>query len=194
MQASTKQTMTPKAHPLFSPLHNAAGKAVAIVIALLLVLALAGGGGYWVHGKYYKKKPLKTKLSSMKVKEELIRFTHDRVSTALYHNMVILDDIVVMMDRELDRLKRIGKKFPNQNGIVVPQTKELGIARDRLSKVLAEVTANIEKIYVTWLVNRSEGTGQIRSQKGTLTRRLADAIRGEAVLVSRIRTNPDTAS
>lgn len=183
--------MTSKTQILFSPLQNNAGKAVAVVIAVLLVFALAGGGGYWAHGKYYKKAPLKTRLSSMKVREELVRFTHDRVSTALYHNMVVVDDVVVMMDRELDRLKRIGKKFPKQNGIVASQVKELGIARERLSGVLAEVTASIEEMYVTWLVNRSEGTGQIRSQKGTLTRLLADAIRGEAVLIGRIRTNPD---
>jgi hypothetical protein len=183
--------MTPKPHPLTSPFNNAAGGAAGIVVALLLVLALAGGGGYWGYNKYYKKQPLQTKLTSLKVKEELVQFTHDRVSRALYHNLVTLDDIVVMMDKEVKRLQRIGKKFPNQKTIVASQTKELGVARERLAGVMADVTARIEKIYVTWLVNRSEGTGMIRSQKGTLTRLLADAIRGESVLIGRIRTNPD---
>ncbi|MBC2709479.1 MAG: hypothetical protein HGJ94_00245 [Desulfosarcina sp.] len=186
--------MAPNLHHRDSLIRNANGGTVGIVIALVLVLALASGGGYFAYNKYYKKDPLRTKLSSMKMKEELIRFTHDRVSTALYSNMVLLDDIVVMMDRELDRLKRIGKKFPNQNGIIASQTKELKVARDRLAKVLADVTTKIEKMYVTWLVDRSKGAGQILSQKGTLTRQLADAIRGEAVLIGRIRTNPDAAS
>lgn len=186
--------MTTKSQPLSNPFTNTTGGAAGILIALVLVLSLAGGGGYLAYNKYVKKTPLQTRLSTIKVKEELVRFTHDHVSTALYHNMMMMDDIVVMMDRELDRLKRIGKKFPNQNGIVGSQTKDLGIARERLSKVLAGVTATIEKMYVTWLVNRSEGTGQIRSQKGTLTRLLADAIRGEAAHISRIRTNPAAAS
>jgi uncharacterized protein HemX len=191
MQSTSKRSMTPRPHPSTSPFNNAAGGAAGIVIALLLVLALAGGGGYWGYHKYYKKKPLRTKLASLKVKEELIRFSRDRVSRALYHNLVTLDDIVVMMDKEMKRLQRIGKKFPNQNTIVASQAKELGVARKRLTGVMADVTASIEKIYVTWLVDRSEGTGMIRSQKGTLTRLLADAIRGESVLVGRIRTNPD---
>lgn len=186
--------MTPKPRHRISLINNATGGAVGIVIALVLVLALAGGGGYLAYGKYYKKEPLRTKLSSMKIKAELIHFIHDRVSTALYRNMILQDDIVVMMDKELDRLKRIGKKFPNQSGIIASQTKELNRARDRLAKTLADVTTKIEKMYVTWLVDRLNGTGQIKSQKGTLTRQLADAIRGEAVLISRIRTNPDTAS
>jgi hypothetical protein len=186
--------MARKPHHLISPIRNTSGGAAGILIALVLVLALAGGGGFWAYNKYYKKEPLRSKLSSMKVKAELIRFTHDHVSTALYGNMVLLDDILVMMDKELDRLKRIGKKFPNQRGIVASQIEELKEARERMARILTDVNATIEKMYVTWLVDRSEGTGQIRSQKGTLTRQLADAIRGEAVLIGRIRTNPDAAS
>ena len=186
--------MASKLHLPIRPINNTSGGAVGILIAMVLVLALAGGGGFLAYNKYYRKEPLRSKLASLKVKGELIRFTHGQVSTALYGNMVLLDDILVMMDKELDRLKRIGKKFPNQRVIVATQTKELTIARERLAKVLANVSARLERMYVTWLVNRSEGTGQIRSQKGTLTRQLADAIRGEAALISRIRTNPDAAS
>ena len=186
--------MAPNPHHPTSPTSNTSGRAVGILIALVLVLALAGGGGFLAYNKYYKKEPLRSKLASVKVKGELICFTHDHVSTALYGNMVLLDDILVMMDKELDRLKRIGKKFPNQREIVATQTKELTLARKHLAKVLAEVSAKLERMYVTWLVNRSEGSGQIRSQKGTLTRQLADAIRGEAMLIGRIRTNPDATS
>jgi hypothetical protein len=160
---------------------------------MVLVLALAGGG-FLAYNTYYQKEPLRSKLATIKVKPELIRFTHDQVSTALYHNMVMLDDILVMMDTELDRLKRIGKKFPNQQRIVASQTEALKKARERMARVLTDVNAALENMYVTWLVNRSEGTGQIRSQKGTLTRQLADAIRGEAVLISRIRTNTEAKS
>jgi hypothetical protein len=191
---SLKKSMAPKLHRSISLINNSRGGALGIIIALVLVLALAGGGGFWAYDKHFKKEPLRSKLASMKVKGELIRFTHDQVSTALYGNMVLLDDILVMMDTELDRLKRIGKKFPNQRGIVASQTEELEKARKRMARVLMDVNATLEKMYVTWLVDRSEGTGQIRSQKGTLTRQLADAIRGEAVLIGRIRNNPDAAS
>ena len=177
-----------------NPITNATGSAAGIVVALLLVLAVAGGGGYWAYGKYFKKAPLKTKLASLKTKEEMIRFTHDRVSRALHHNMITLDGIVVMMDKELKRLTRIGKKFPNQSAIITSQTQELTIARDHLAATLKEVTASVEKIYVTWLVDRAAGTSQIQSSKGTLTRKLADAIRGESVLIGRIRNNPSATS
>ncbi len=183
-------------HPIHRPvpLRNANGGAASIVIILVLIVGVAAGGGYWAYTTYVKQDPPRVKLTSLKVKAELVQFVHDRVSRALHHNMLALDDIVVMMDKELKRLQRIGKKFPEQNGIIDPQVKELSIARQRLAHVLAETAAEVEKIYVTWLVDRSVGTSQIKSQKGTLTRALADAIRGEKVLISRIRSNPSAAS
>ena len=182
-------THNPRQH-----LNNANGGAAGILIALILVLALAGGGGFWAYTNYFKKKPLQTKLSSKKVKEEVVRFTNNYVSRALYHNLVTIDDIVVMMDRELKRLKRIGTKFPNQNGIIAKQISELSTARDKLAKAMSEVTAALEKMYVIWLVDRARGISEINSQKGTLTRQLADAIRNESVLIGRIRSNPEAAT
>jgi hypothetical protein len=175
-------------------INNAHGGAVGILINLVLVLALAGGGGFWAYTTYFKKQPLQTKLASQKVKEEVVQFTNDYVSRALYHNLITIDDLVVMMDKELKRLKRIGTKFPNQSGIITPQTDELSTAREKLSAALGEVTAALEKIYVIWLVDRTRGISEINSQKGTLTRQLADAIREEAVLIGRIRSNPEAAS
>lgn len=184
-------------HPSFNhrhPIGNANGSAAGILIALVLVLGLAGGGGFWAYTTYFKKEPLRTKLASHKVKEELVQFTNDYVSRALYHNLMTIDDIVVMMDKELKRMTRIGKKFPNQSGIINAQTKELGTARGKLAETMTEVIATLEKIYVIWLVDRAEGISLIKSQKGTLTRQLADAIRDEAVLIGRIRSNPEAAS
>jgi hypothetical protein len=173
-----------------SPVKNSAGGAAGIVIALLLILTLAAGGGYLAYNKYLKKTPLRTRLSSMKMREELIRFIHDHVSQALYSNLITVDDIVVMMNKELDRLKRIDKRFPDQHAIIAAQTAEYTAARDHLTQVMADVGGKVEAIYVTWLVDRAKGQGQINAQKGTLTRELGDAIRGESVLVSRIRTSP----
>lgn len=187
--------MTPRAyHNHFHPVNKESGNAVGILIALILILALAGGGGFWAYTNYFKKKPLITKLSSHKVKEEVVQFANDYVSRALYHNLFTIDDIVGMMNKELKRLKRLGTKFPNQSDIIATQTKELSMARNKLSKAVSEVTAELEKIYVIWMVDRDRGISEIKSQKGTLTRQLADAIRDQSVLIGRIRSNPETTS
>ena len=124
--------------PRFStPIANAAGGAAGIVIALLLVLAVAGGGGYWAYNRYYKKEPPRTKLASLKVKEEVVQFTHDRVSRALHHNMIALDDIVVMMDKELKRV--FGKRVSNDLPLIL---KTLDPFQDQLQGLAVESTYN----------------------------------------------------
>ena len=180
-------------HPI-RILANARGGGALRFIAILMVLTLLGGAGYWAYGTLFKQEPLRTHLTTVKMREEVIRFTRDSVSSALYHNMVTLDDIVAMMDRELKRLQRIGRQFPNQSGIVDTQMEQMKAARHDLFAVLTDVTAAIETLYVTWLVDRSVGTGQVNARRGTLTRQLADAIRNETVLIGRIRSNPDAAA
>jgi hypothetical protein len=173
---------------------NARGGAAGVLVFLLLLLAAAGGGGYYAYTKYYQKVPLRTKLASAKMKPEMIQFIHDDVSPALYHNLIIMDDILVMMGKELERLKRIAKQYPDQVAVITPQSEALEASKARLAAHFADAKAKIEKIYVTWLVDRTNGIAQIRAQRGYLTRDLADALRGENDLVSRIRVHYDTPS
>ena len=176
------------------PIANDRGGALVLIIVLSLTLVLIGAGGYYAYDRYMKPEPLRSKLSSSKIKEEVIHFANDNVSAALYQNMIMLDDIVVTVEKELKRLDRIGKKFPNQKRIVTAQSESLQLARERMAKALAETTAKLEKMYVTWLVDRARGVAQIKSQRVSLTQRLADAIRQDHELVGSIRANPNAAT
>ncbi len=181
-------------HPFAHSLRNTRGGAASVVIVMILILAAAAGGGYWVYTKFLKAEPPRAKLSSLKVKAELVQFSHEHVSRALHTNMITVDDVVVMLDKELKRLKGIGKQFPEQRAIVDPRVKALTTTRTHLATALKDVTGVIETIYVTWLVDRSRGVKEIRSQKGTLTKTLADVIREHAELIRSIRNNPSSAS
>lgn len=173
------------------PMANDRGGAMVLIIVLSLILVLIGAGGYYAYNRYMKPEPLRSKLSSSKIKEEVIHFVNDNVSAALYQNMIMLDDIMVMMDKELKRLERIGKKFPNQGKIVSAQSESLKLARERMAKALDDTTTKLEKMYVTWLVDRAKGVEQIKVQRAPLTQRLADAIRRDHELVGSIRANPN---
>ena len=181
-------------HCTLQPVRNTKGGAVFIILLVTLFVAATAGGGYFAYTKWIRKPPLKTKLATIPLKKELIQFSNDTISPALYHNMVMIDEMLVTMEKELDRLKRIGKQFPNQKGVVSPRISALEEACKRLSTVLSEAAGRIEKMYVAWLVDRKEGFNQIRDQKGSLTQGLAEAIRNEAGLVGRIKNNPEAHS
>lgn len=58
---------------------------------LLVFMSILGGSGYFAYTKFIKKPPLQTKLASVRIKPELIQFSHDQVSTILYNNMIMLE-------------------------------------------------------------------------------------------------------
>ena len=178
----------------FYPLGNAKGGAAVLLIVLVLILAAAGGGGYWAYNTYLKPKPLKTKLATQKVKEEVVQFTHDYVSPTLYNNLIAIDDAVAMMDKELKRLGRIGTKFPEQNEIIATEVDALTKSRKKLFAALAQTTAALEKIYVIWLVDPKRAITEIKEQRAGLSQHLADTFKIEAPLIGRIRSNPQAAS
>jgi hypothetical protein len=183
------------AHPqTVQPIANERGGAMVLIVVLSLMLALIGAGGYYAYSRYMKPAPLRDKLSSAKMKSEVIHFVHDDVSPSLYRNMILLDDIMVIMDKELKRLERIGKKFPNQRKIVAAQSESLNLARERMAAALDNATAKLEKMYVTWLVDRARGVEQIKSQRAPLTQLLVDAIRHDNALIGSIRANPNAAT
>ena len=64
------EKMSPNSSNCINPIGNIHGGAVGIVIALVLVLGAASGGGYWAYNKYFKQEPPRTKLASLKVKEQ----------------------------------------------------------------------------------------------------------------------------
>ena len=186
--------MAPTSRRTSQPVRNTKGGAVVIILLVFLFVAATAGGGYFAYNKWIRKPPLKTKLATIPLKKELIQFSNDAISPALYHNMVMIDEMLVTMEKELDRLKRIGKQFPNQKAVVSPRISALDGARKRLSTVLSDAAGRIEKMYVAWLVDRREGIDQIRDQKSSLTQGLAEAIRNEAGLVGRIKNNPEAHS
>jgi len=186
--------MTSIFHRTAQPVATPKGGAVLILIVVLLFVAAAAGGGYFAYKKWIEKPPLKTKFATLPIKKELIQFSSNTISPALYHNMAMIDEMLLTLDKELDRLKRIGKQFPNQKGVVSPRISALDGSRERLSAILTDAAGRIEKMYVTWLVDREEGILQIRDQKNSLTQGLADAIRKEAGLLGRIQNNPEAQS
>lgn len=184
-------------HPgnnLFYPMGNAKGGAAVLLIVLVLILAAAGGGGYWAYNKYLKPKPIKTKLASQKVKEEVVQFTNDYVSPTLYNNLITIDDAVAIMDKELKRLGRIGTKFPDQKEIITTEVDILTKSRKKLFAALTQTTAALEKMYVIWLVDPKRAIAEIKKQRAGLSQRLADTFKTEAPLIGRIRSNPKAAS
>ncbi len=156
--------------------NNQKGGAAGIFITLLLVFSLLGGGGFFAYKKFFSAEKTRKALSSVKMKEEIILFTHKNMPI-VYRHLIALDDTIALIDKELNRFKKIGKKFPGQNAIVTAEAEALNTMKKQLTNKMSAVSNTIETIYVTWLVNRKKGLITIKEQRRNLSKTLMEADR-----------------
>ena len=65
---------------------------------------------------------------------------------------------MVLIDKELERLKEIEAEFPKQKKIIITERNNWKKVKKDLRSSLSNLEKDVEKIYVTHLVNKSKGT------------------------------------
>lgn len=114
-------------------------------------------------------------LSKLQLKEDIITFTFKKVPR-IYSGLVKLDNEIVLIDKELERLKEIEAEFPKQKKIIIIERNNWKKVKKDLRSSLSNLEKKVEKIYVTHLVNKSKGTElinkNIKSLVGTINKTL----------------------
>ena len=64
---------------------------------------------------------------------------------------------MLLIDEELQRLKKIETDYPRQQRVVIVEKKNWISLRKRLIKEVEKLKKEIEEIYVTYLVNQEKG-------------------------------------
>ncbi len=138
------------------------------LFVILVLLAILGGGGFFGYNYFIKSKQFPGgKLAKVKLKEDLVRFTFDTLPK-IYTGLVTLNNEVILIDDEIKRLNKIGKKFPKQKNIVTPEIKNWKTVRKNILSSLTNIEENIVTLYVSWSVNKETGQELIASKKDEL--------------------------
>ena len=96
-------------------------------------------------------------LSKLQLKKDIITFTFRKVPK-IYSGLVKLDSEIVLIDKELERLKEIEAEFPKQKKIIITERNNWKKVKKDLRSSLSNLEKEVEKIYVTHLVNKDKGT------------------------------------
>jgi flagellar basal body-associated protein FliL len=164
---------------------NAKGFSAVLLIVLLLVVGVLAAGGYISWQIYSKSTQPRASLVGAKVKPDLLAFTHRQLPT-LYPKVIALDDTIALINGEIDRLAGIAKQYPAQKTLLSEETQRLTTIKSELGEALSSTLAATETIYVTYLMNPSQGLQAIKKERTILRRQPTAALRKHAALYRRL--------
>ena len=122
-----------------------------------------------------KEKKPRQDLSRVQLKGDIILFTFKTVPY-LYSSLVRLNDEIVLIDKELERLITIEGEFPRQKKIISLERSNWKKIQKGLFAALSNIEKDTEKIYVTHLVNKAKGKELIDKRVETLTTSIKEAL------------------
>ncbi len=169
------------------------GKVGIVAILFILIFITIGLGASYVGVKlWWAKNQPRSQLTATKVSADVLHWSF-RQLPELYSKTIALDDMISLLDNELQRLKELGKEYPDQQEIVAEESANLKEKRDELTAVLVETAKSIESIYVAYKIDVRKGQSKIGSKEiYDLGKKLTATLKSHSRMVSRIKSqNPE---
>jgi hypothetical protein len=114
-------------------------------------------------------------LSKLQLKEDIITFTFRKVPK-IYSGLVKLNSEIDLIDKELERLNEIEAEFPKQKIIVMTEHNNWKKVKRNLRSSLSNLEKEVEKIYVTHLVNKNKSAELINKNMKPLVATINKAL------------------
>jgi hypothetical protein len=161
------------------------GFSIILLILLLFILGALGAGGWFGWQIYNRSVQPRTQLAVAKVKPGLIAFAHSQLPNT-YTLITSLDDTIVLVKGEIDRLTGIAKQYPAQKKLLDKEIDRLGSVEKELHDALGATLAGTETLYITYLIDPAKGLRAIKKQRTILRRQGREALHRHAALRQRL--------
>jgi hypothetical protein len=170
------------------PARNNHGFSIILLILLLFILGALGAGGWFGWQIYSRSIQPRTQLAVAKVKPGLMDFAHSQLPNT-YALITSLDDTIVLVKGEIDRLTGIAKQYPAQKELLGKEIEKLGTAKTELDQALTATLGDTETLYITYLIDPAKGLREIKRQRTIIRRQGRDALHRHAALRQRLSRN-----
>jgi hypothetical protein len=166
-------------------------KIVVILLSLFVVVILAGIGYSGAKQWWIKNQP-RSSLSTVKIEADVLSWSF-RYVPEIYFKIVALDDMIALLESELDRLKELAKKYPDQKNIVSEEKARLETKKEELIGILTHAGKATETMYVAYKIDVRKGHNQIGSKETyELGKKLTSTLKSSSRLANRIKSqNPE---
>lgn len=181
------KTTSPKKKKRFSK------KLIFIILIVLIALGASGYVGYTMY--FTSDDPLDpdAKYETMDLEHinlpmEMMEFTFKHFRE-LYLSMVAFDKEINLLNREIERIDAIAKKYPDQIKIADKEKKVWEKVKKTLEKTIIKIEKPIKKLYVLLSVNREQGIEQIEAKKSELNELAVTALKSANEKTLKLKTN-----
>jgi hypothetical protein len=143
--------------------------ATKLFIALILLVLILGTGGFLVSQYLGYKKEIaeENRLENLSLKADVLAFVSQHLPD-IHAELVRMNYQIRIIDREIVRINLMEKEFPDQRKIILSEKKTWDSTRKTLSTGLLKLEADIEALYVTYMINPAKGLAELESKRAEL--------------------------
>jgi hypothetical protein len=133
-----------------------------------------------------KKEAVPETLAKVQLNPEIITFAFQKIPN-IYRGLVRFNNQILLIDKELERLTEIEAEFPRQKAIVNGERVNWTRLQKSLFTGLSRIEKEVEKIYVTHLVNPDKGRALVEKETPSLVQAVNKALDASEPQTNRLR-------
>ncbi len=146
-----------------------------LIFITLLIFIAAGTSGYLVYKLYFtindsldgNARYNEIKLEHINLPDEMIQFSFNHFKK-LYLSMITFNEEINLLNREIERIESIGRKYPDQIKIAEREKKVWIKSKTTLEKTFIKIEKLVKTIYVLFSVNSQAGLVKIEEKRKEL--------------------------
>jgi len=162
------------------------------ILITLVIIGCVGAGSYYGYLTYKKSASEKSNYPEIEfikinLNHDVLKFTFEHLNE-LYLGLRTLDTEILMIEKEIERIETIEKKYPKQTKITSLEKKNWDKLKSDLLKTLIKLENDTEQLYVSYLVNDVSGIELISKRKDDLMKSMASSLTRSQNETSRLKS------
>ncbi|MCK5101113.1 MAG: hypothetical protein KAR45_23590, partial [Desulfobacteraceae bacterium] len=151
------------------------------LIIFSVVFLILIGSGFIAYKKFFSKSdaPIEYKsvvLKNVNLPDEMLEFSFNYIND-LYYAFATYNLRIFLMDKEINRINKVGETYPDQNKIADKEKKDWIKAKEKVEKRFIKIEKAIKELYVLYNVNKEEGLKKVEEKSTELILQANEALK-----------------
>jgi hypothetical protein len=158
------------------------------VVSLIII-----GSGFAVYKKFFSNSddPIVYKsvlLKNVNLPDEMLEFSFNQIND-LYYAFATYNLRIFLINKEINRINKVGETYPDQNKIADKEKKDWIKAKEKVEKAFIKIERGMKELYVLHNVNKEEGIKKVEEKSAELILQANEALKTLDPYIEKIKVN-----